>query len=373
MLWIDMPTAQDISLLNSIRADACVSIYLPTTPLTQHVGASQIAFRNAVTEASGQLQEAGLDKRRLAALLAPLDELADDDEFWRFQANSLAVLATPDSMRSFRLANKLSGIVEVSDRFLLKPLLRAVTFPHHAFVIAISENAVRLVEFAAELPPQAVKVPDLPRSAASAAGKSSLNDSAPMRRVQGAEGQNMRLIQYARKVDAALKPVLRAANAPLLIAATEPMASIFRSFCSAHTLLPGTIATSPDRMTEKELADAARPVLDAHYASEIAEFHKLYDVRKKQGRATSDIASAARAATFGAIQTILVDMDNVVPGKVDEESGAVTFAERAGADSYGVVDEIAGRALATHARVLAVRKSDLPERGDLAAILRYPV
>jgi len=38
-----------------------------------------------------------------------------------------------------------------------------------------------------------------------------------------------------------------------------------------------------------------------------------------------------------------------------------------------VVDEIAGRAFASGARVLGVRRPDLPGQKELAAILRYPL
>ena len=130
----------------------------------------------------------GLDKKRLAALQEHFDDLVDDEEFWRFQAHSLAVLATPDRLRTFRLAKALTPMVAVSDHFHLKPLLRAITFPHSALVLALSENAVRLVEIFAQLPPVTVKVGGLPRDAASAAGKSTLNDRSPSGRIQGAEG-----------------------------------------------------------------------------------------------------------------------------------------------------------------------------------------
>ena len=72
----------------------------------------------------------------IAAIQEPILDLIDDDEFWRFQANSLAVLSTPERVLTFRLANRLTAQVEVSDRFHLKPLLRALTFPHTAFVLA---------------------------------------------------------------------------------------------------------------------------------------------------------------------------------------------------------------------------------------------
>jgi hypothetical protein len=58
---------------------------------------------------------------------------------------------------------------------------------------------------------------------------------------------------------------------------------------------------------------------------------------------------------------------------IDEETGAVIFAEDDDAVAYGVVDEIARRAWLTGGRVLAVRREDVPGGGPVAAILRYAV
>ncbi|MGD9739891.1 MAG: hypothetical protein AB7O56_07910 [Bauldia sp.] len=41
--------------------------------------------------------------------------------------------------------------------------------------------------------------------------------------------------------------------------------------------------------------------------------------------------------------------------------------------SYGVIDELAGRAILAGAKVLAVRRADIPNQEPLAAILRYAV
>lgn len=371
MLYIDLPTRDEIARLAASRADACLSIYLRTTPLTQAAQASRIEFGNLLREGEQQLVDASFDKRRLAKLMEPLRELIDDDDFWAFQANSLAVFATPDSTRTYRLANELSSMVQVADRFHLKPLLRARTFDHSAYVLALSENAVSLVRTHAGLPPEKIKVPDLPISAADAAGQSTLNDRAASRRIQASEGQNVRFHQFVRKVDAALRPVLAGQDVPLVLAATGRLADIFRQMNSYPHLLDDGIVESPDRLAERELAEKARPILDAAYAAEIEKIRALYAERAVSGRATSDVSSAAHAATFGAVDTLLVNIDSVLPGFVDEETGTVTFVEVDDAAAYGIVDEIAGRALANGARVLGVRADDLPEGKELAAILRY--
>jgi hypothetical protein len=373
MLHVDVPTRGEFKALNKVRGDACVSIYLATTPLSQNTDASRIELGNLAHQAREQLESTGLDKRRLAALMEHFDDLVVDDEFWRLQANSLAVLITPDSIRTFRLANTVLPMVQVSDRFHLKPLLRAIAFPHSAFVLALSENAVRLVEVFDELAPVTVKVSGLPKDAASAVGKSTLNDRSHSRRIHGSEGQNVRLRQYARQVDAALRAILAGRDTPLILAATGRLASVFRSVNSYPNLLPDGIEESPDRLNDAEIADAATPVLDVYYRNEVLELQELYRARAGQGRATSNLSDAARAATFGAVEALLVDIDTVVPGTVDEDTGAVTLADRSDATNYGVVDEIAGRALAGGAKVMGVRKADLPAESELAAILRYSV
>jgi hypothetical protein len=371
MLHVDIPTLPEFKVLSNVRGDACVSLYLETTPLSQNTDANRIELGNLAKQAREQLEAKGFDKRRLATLMEFFDDLAKDDGFWRLQANSLAVLATPDSIRTFRLANKLSSTVQISDRFHLKPLLRAITFPNSAFVLALSENAVRLVEVFADLPPATVKLDRLPKGAASAVGKSTLNDRSAVGRIQGSEGQNVRFHQYARQVDAALRAMLAGRDTPLILAATGRLAAVYRSVNSYPNLLSDGIEDSADRITDGDLARAARPILDAAYQQEISQLRELYERRAGQGRATTDISTAARAATHGAIEALLVDIDIVVPGTVDDETGAISFVEEADASSYGVVDEIARRALNSGAKVLGVRKADLPGTGELAAILRY--
>ena len=373
MLYVDLPTRTEFISLREKRADACVSIYVETTPLSQHVDASRTQLSNLFANGREQLAEDGLDKKRLLELSELIDDLLEDEEFWRLQANSLALLATPDGLQTFRLANRLSPMVQVSDRFHLNPLLRAITFPNAAHVLVLSENAARLIEVLPSIAPSQVKVHGLPRDAASAASKSTLNDRGHSRRIHGTEGQNVRLRQYARKVDSALRPVLSGRDTPLILAASDRLASIYRSVNSYPGLAVEHIPIVGDRTTDAEVGDAARAILDALNARQIQKLNELYENRAGTHRATTDLSEAARAASYGAIETLLVDIDGNTPGLVDEATGSVYLAEGPSASTYDVADEIASRALSTGARVLGVRKTDLPGDSSIAAILRFAI
>jgi hypothetical protein len=371
MLYVDIPSLADLKSLAAHRDDICVSLYLPTTPVSREAAGDRIELKNLAKEALRQLETANADKRRVAALMEHLDDLVDDDEFWRFQAHSLAVLATPDNARTFRVPNALVPIVVVSDRFHLKPLLRAIAFPNTCFVLALAENAVRVIEVSADLPPAVVNVDGVPKDAASAVGRSTVNDRSPSGRLQGSEGQKVLLRQFARKVDQALRGLLTGSDVPLVLAASEPLASIYRSVNTYAHLARARIDGSPVNLTDAQLADRARALLDGLNRDEITQWKMTFVARENEGRATTDIAHAARAATYGAVETMLVDIDEVIPGTVDETDGAVNFSKSANARDYGVVDEIASRVIRSGGRILGVRKADIPGGKSLAAILRY--
>jgi hypothetical protein len=368
-LYTDIPTRSEIEALWQDDPSAAVSIYVETTPDSSGE-AERIAYKNTVREALAQLADA--DKRQLAGLAEELAVLADEDsdEFWRHQARSLAVFATPTSLRSFRLPNRLTPVAVGGTRFFVKPLLRAVTFPQIAFVLALAQGSVRLLETVPGAPPREVRVPDMPTDVASAVGKSSIRDRAPIRRVQGTEGQKLRMAQFSRLVDSALREVLPGQGVPLVLAATEPLDSIFRAHCRYPDLVPQSLPGNPEARGDTELVAAAREILDSWYADRLEEEKQTFADRSHQGRTSTDVAGLARLATRGAVDTLFVDIDASVSGEVDE-LGEVTFSAPEAGSSGDVVDEVARRAWLSGARLLAVRHEDVPGGGDIAGTLRY--
>jgi hypothetical protein len=372
-LHTDITSRRQNERLLQARGEGLVSIYLPTSPITPEADASRIAFKNLAGEAVARLREDGLAAAEREAVEQELEDLHDDPEFWTVQAHSLAVFADPRGLRSFRLPNQLTAALEVADRYYVKPLLRAVTFPQTAFILALAEGSVRLLEVTPDLPTFEVRVPDLPSDAADAVGKASITDRSPTRRLQGTEGRKTLVRSYARAVDRALRPVLGGQDVPLILAASEPIDAIFRSVNSYPHLAERSLAGSPEAASDGELGEAAREVLDGLYAEQLRERAERFEQRAADGRTAVEINDLGRAATFGAVDTLFVDIDAKVAGTIDEESGAVSLDEVEQPGDYGVIDELCRRVILADGTVLAVRAGEVPGGGAAAAILRYPV
>ncbi|MGV9584823.1 baeRF11 domain-containing protein [Nocardia farcinica] len=366
MLHTDIPTRGEIQRLVAETTPWSVTLYTPTEIDTAAPDANRIAFSNQARAALDRVE----DRAARAALAEEFDDLIDDDEFWRWQSTSLVVLGTPDRVRTYRVPNRLSAGVFVGDRFHIKPLLRATTFPQTAFVLALAEGSVRLVEVSGDGGAAEVRVPELPSSAADHAGKTSLSGRAPKRRIQGTEGRKLRVRQYARAIDRALRDVLAGRGVPLILAATEPIDSLYRSVNSYPELLDESMPGNPEQLTDAELGARARELLDKYYADQLTAVRELFDQRVGEGRAATDLADIARAATFGMVDTLLVDIDATVPGSISA-GGELTVGDASADGAPGVVDEICRRVIQADGRVLAVRSDDMPGGGAAAAILRY--
>jgi release factor family 11 len=372
-LHTDIPSRRQIDRLLQARGDNLISIYLPTSPITPEADAARIAFKNLASEAVAELRAASADTADREGIEQALDDLHDDPDFWTEQAHSLAVFIDPHGLRSFRLPNRLAAAVQVADRYYVKPLLRAVAFPQTAFVLALAEGSVRLLEVTPDLPTFEVGVPDLPTDAADAVGKASITDRSPARRLQGTEGRKTLVRNYARAVDRALRAVLVGRDVPLILAASEPIDAIFRSVNSYPHLADRSLPGSPEASTDAELGEASREVLDDLYAEQLRYLADQFEQRSAGGRIAVEINDLGRAATFGAVETLFVDIDAKLAGTIDEESGVVSLDDVERAGDYGVIDELCRRVILAGGTVLAVRAAEVPGGGPAAAILRYPV
>ena len=330
--------------------------------------------------------------RRRAAIAEQLDDLIDDNEFSRFQAHSLVIFATPENVpRTFRVPNAFEPLVIVSDRFHVKPLLRSVSLPQSCYVLALVQKSVRVIEVSPDLPSAAVQVEGMPEDAGRAvrgvgeigdwpksprprlrarAGVRGAGGYWPSGRIQAVEGQKVLLRQFARNIDKALRPLLTGSGIPLVLAAAEPLASVYRSVNTYTGLAEATIEGTRKPLPMPS-SGSGRGRFWMDFTAKSLQPGEPFS-RFARTRAGLPRTSLRRPGPrlWAPWSSMLVDIDEVVPGRIDED-GAIVFAEQANASNYELVDEIATRVISTGGRVIGVRKTDIPGLVAPAVVMRY--
>lgn len=366
----DIPSRDNIDVLALVREPHCVSIYTPAGPLPEDGERARLEFKNQSRDALAQLREDGAPQDAVGKVKAYLDFLLNDPMFWQYQSASLATFVGSGIFETFRLPHKFTATVDVADRFYIKPLVRTLTFPQSAYVLTLAQNSVRLVKVTEDGAVEVAEVEDLPEDMDS---HLNLDLSGKATFGRGSEDGDLRAQQYTAAINKAVLPILREEKLPLIIASADTLDSAYRRTNSYKHIVDERIAGNPENVPLEELTAKTRSILDGLYAEELEEVRDAYHSKKGQGLASSDLDEVARAAVYNAIDLLLVDMDQRIPGYLDEETGIVEVSETDDAANYGVIDEVLRRALIVNGRVYAVRAEDMPEDAAVAATFRYQI
>lgn len=370
MFAADIPETQHLLELIEHRDEASVTITIPSSPLPSEHERIRLGLRNAIDDAERQLEAKTLPHGAAKAVLDRLRALIDDDEFWTHQSRSLIVLAAPGIFETFRLANEHDAHVAVGDRFDTGSLLRAVAFPHRAFVVMLTQHGARLWEFGADHRPVEHDL-DLPDDHRLMLEHTTTEGRFDRQRADGASGDRPKRQRFAAAVQDEVVKIVPD-DVPVILAAATDLEPAYREVNTHPLLLATSIDAHPESIDDQELSAQVRPILDAHYAEELDAWREQFGTLRSQGLATSRLDDVAAATAAAAVDTLHFDMASTDEGSIDE-FGRVQHAAEPGPDTYALVDEIAARVLRNGGTVRAVRNADLIDGSPVAATLRFPL
>ena len=366
-----LPNPSDLEQLAGHRDDASVTIYVPSSPRPQGRDAARIALKSSVAEAARQLIANGVAPDRMREVIAPLEALELDEEFWLQQGLGLAVFASPGFLRVYRLTTELRPHVMTNHRFDIAPLLRAVAFPHDAYVLALTEGRVQLFGVTDDGEPARELELQLPDDLHSVLEYTTTEDQLARARALGATGERPEQRRYCRLIQDAVLSRIADASRPLILAASKELGSAYRAINTYQHLAKQGIDANPESLSVPQLTVRARAVMNKLDEAEIRAWCERYESQRNKDRATSDLGHVARAATASAVDEMVFDLDATLTGSIDDD-GTLHIDTEPSTSSYGLIDEIAARVLHSDGRVRALRAADLPNGSPVAAILRYP-
>jgi hypothetical protein len=345
-----------------------------------------VRLKNLLREAEAEMELHGLRPAAARAMLKPAMALAEDAAFWRQSEGSLALLIAPQTLRCYHLPDAVAEFVNVGRRFVVRPLLSLLDEAQRFWLLALSQNSVRLFRGDAnEIAP--VEVKGLPRDMASAlnldvsitggqvhsATNQALGKQAAVFHGQGGalDTHKEELKEYFRAIDRALHNTLSAEPAPLLVACVDHQFALYRQVNTYPNLIASALAGNVEHLGLNELHTQAWPLVEPHLGQTRREAATRCARLTANDMASSHIAEIMAAAREGRVEALFVARDAAVWGVHNLDTGAVEVHEERMPSDDDLLELAAVATLLHHGTVYSVAAGQMPTGGSAAAIMRY--
>lgn len=382
---MDFLTHDVLKTFTEAEGEWCVSIYMPTVRTGAEVQQNPIRLRNLLRSAEEQLKDVGLRAPDIAALLEPAHALLNDADFWRNVADGLAIFIGPGHESTFRLPISFTELVVVRHRFHIKPMLALLSGDGHFYVLALSQDQIRLLDgtrdsvnqIALEGVPASLaealqydEGPKMLRAAYTRGGRRAVYHGGGEADVGSAKQD---ILNYFHKVDRGLREFIADKNIPLLVAGVDYLLPLYREANTYPHLLDAGITGNPEALSAKELHQRAWVVLQPYFAQAQAEqearYHEL--AGREDGRASNNLVHVVRAAVEGRVSTLFVAKDVQVWGVYRAHSHKIHVHPTRQPSDQDLLDVAAVQTFLGGGTVYVVPRDEVPGGEHVAAVFRY--
>jgi hypothetical protein len=361
----------DIDLLLDAKADPCISMYLPTHPITLHAEKDRIRLKNLRAEAFGKLLERDIRRPDAESILLPVDQLLEDEAFWPYLSDGLAIFCSPGPHAVFRLPISPSPTLRVEDRFILKPLLPLLSESEIFYIMAISRNAVRLFEGTPHHVSE-IHINELPANMSEALRLGGREPNrAPQRLWQGSEGEKALYRNYFLYIDRVLRPFYGDSSSPLVVAAVDYLLPIFREASTYRSIVPLGITGNPDKLSAEELHTQAWPIVEPLFSGRRRDALEEYQALQGSGRTTQEIQTIMSAALDGRVKTLFFSLSAEVFGSFDAATRTLEVRPDPLAGDTDLCAQAARWVYRTGGVLFGGEPPHIPAGGPMTAIFRY--
>lgn len=362
----------------------CISIYMPTfrAGRTQE---DQLRFKNALSEVLDKLQQRGFDKKEAHRFLGKGYELLDNDEFWMYQSDGLAVFISENSFEYYTLPVHFNSRMEIGTTFYIRPLMPMFDENGRFFLLALSQNEVKFFEgnrysitpvIIDDLVPQNMEIAlalDEPQGTLQMHGTGNTNGN-PIFHGQGLgkDHKVKQLKQYFTQIDAGLMTMLHDENAPMILATVDSNAPLYRD-SSNYTNIAGThISGNPENTDPVLLHEKAWAIMSDFANTNRKEFKQGFNDLLAANKASTFLSDIVPATVQGKVETIFLDRNAVAWGNYNSEKFAVETHELKQTESYDLLEFAARQVFKQGGTVFNVSKEEFPaDEAIVNAIYRF--
>ncbi|MEO8393285.1 MAG: hypothetical protein ABI700_09860, partial [Chloroflexota bacterium] len=312
--------------------------------------------------------------------------------FWQHQRDGLAVFIAPDDFHYYRLPFRVEALLIIARSYYVKPVLPLFTNNGHYYILAISQDEVRLFEGTRytvgqiDLPegtPESVeevlKFDDPERQLEFYSGASESTAQGGIRsgifhgQGAGEEEQKKRIEHYFNLVDRALKTIFHEEQSPLVLAGVDYLLPIYRQVSEYANIMKAGITGSPEHLRPEELQEQAWTIVEPYFRQEVEKVIEQYQQLAVSAKVTDNIEEIVADAFYGRVDKLLLAIDAQVWGIFHPDTGKVVHFQsgQSQEDDLALLDFAAMQTLHKEGSVYALPQDEMPTDSPIAAVLRY--
>ncbi|MDP2270438.1 MAG: hypothetical protein Q8K32_06860 [Archangium sp.] len=379
-------TNEVLAGFSSDHEPPCLCLYQTTHRRHPENQQDPIRFRNLLKELKASLRQK-YPAADTGPLLEPFEALAADAEFWNHTLDGLAVLGGRGVFRALRLPQPVGDLVVVADSFHVKPLRRFLQSVDRYQVLGLSLDKVRLFEGNRHALDELELVGGVPRTIADALGRELTEPhqtvsshggvggaSTPMHHGHGgkADEADLDARRFFRAVDrAVLEHYSKPSGLPLILAALPEHHHLFREVSQNPHLIDEGIRSSPGSLSADQLRALAWQAVEPRYQARLAALCEEFDHARSTSVGSDNLAQVAEASSSGRVETLLIEADRQIAGRLEGATGRVELANLNDPHIDDLLDDLGELVAQKGGTVLVIPSEQMPSRTGLAAIYRH--
>lgn len=357
-----MTKKESLIRMAETRKEWCVSVYMPVKE--KDAKKSRQHLKNLMFEAEKKLHRLNVAPFKIDKMLGPIEMLLTNSGFWENRTEGFVVFFTLESFAWYSLQYEFEELVVVTDRFHLKPLLRNTSENGRFYLLALSENQIRLFE-ASELGINDVYVKGLPKNLGPAVN-SAEKDPSPAE-----DAKTKHLAELFRRVDKAITDYLKDERAPLILAGAEELHPIYHGANNYPHLINVGINGSSDKLTNKQLLKRSLTVTRPVFRRKREQALEIFREKIGTRLASNNLKKIFTAARAGRIETLFVPVGKHKWGNFDPQTDRLEVHGRAKPGDKDLLCVASSRTLRNGGEVFVVRPEEMPADSSIAAVFRY--
>jgi hypothetical protein len=363
-----------------------VSIFMPTDKVGPGIQQNPARLKNLLTKTVDRLILAKLAPAEAKQFMLPMLRLLGDQAFWQHPGDGLAIFLDGDLFRYYRLPLSFKELVSVGDRFYIKPLIPLFGGEDRFFVLALSQNEVRLVQGSPSGGREIHLAGVVPRSLAEIQ-----KDKKPGRALRyhsgapgkGKEsevfyGQNMSeqakkdIQRFFQQIDRGLHhEILTEETAPLLLAGVDYLHPIFKKVNTYRNLFDRGITGNPEGLSVEELRKRGWALVEPHFRQVREDALNEYRLLAGTGHTSSDITEIVTNAYSGKVELLLIAPGIPRWGTFHPATNTVMVHEKEVIGDRDLLDFTAACVLRHRGKVYVIEPERMPDRAPGVAIFRH--